>query len=121
GARHHREYSRRSADNADAYGQERRKLESYYASRLTAAAAEASRLATQLADQQASPDPNMRRIIPATQGRFTIAERTHDDIEVDGVRRLRELDAQQVVSAATELLGVALVHIHQSTSTKDAS
>ncbi len=106
-----RERRRQNERNLQDYGQERQKLDRFYAAKGASAAREVRRLEELLRQQRASGDANMQRIVPATQGRLAAAERHAEDLERERQRRLGELDRRQTVTSSSQLLGAAFVTV----------
>lgn len=104
--RRRREYAEH---NALDYNQESQKLERFYDVRLESATRDIRRLEATLADQQASQDPNAKRILPATRGRLAAARQQLEVLETERKHRLRALDHRQTVSYSVHLIGAAFV------------
>lgn len=105
------ERQRQDVQNRREYELAHRKLTHFYAAQHLSLDREIQRIERLLADQQQSSEPNVRRIIPATQGRLSAAQRQRDELDAERDRLLSNLGKQRTVVAAEELLGVAYLLI----------
>lgn len=106
-----REQQAQEADNRREYERTTAKLRRYYEANILSRTRELEQLERRAAEQQQSPDPNVRRVAPATLGRAAAARRELQGLEAERDYRLSQLTRRRTVAASEELLALAFVTI----------
>ena len=99
------------ATNRERAGQERDKLERFYAYRRTAADEKVAAVRRTLERLEQSSDPEVQRILPVWRKNLENAERALATVAADRERRLAQLSGRETVTAQNEALTASYVRI----------